>query len=104
MHADLDNYMKTIRDDFTGKEHAQERNISLQVTFRNEKSFYKALLDISPETYMQVFGGKKIPFGKYVKHKTEEEKAEYNGAVGHYVPIPNGTSIIASLVEEQISQ
>ena len=91
--------MRTIKDDFTGKEHSADRNISLQITFRSEKVFYKALVDISPETYMSLFGKVKVPFGKYIKHKTEEEKAEYNGKEGHYVPVGNGNSIIATMVE-----
>lgn len=94
--------MRTVRDDFTGKEHRQEENVSLQISFANEKIFYKAVLDISPKTYLELFGNKKVSFGKYIKHKTEEQKAEYNGAVGHYEPVKNAGALIASMATDEV--
>lgn len=91
--------MRPIKDDISGKEHSKERNISLQVTFRSGETFHKAIMDISPETYMALFGKVKVPFGKYIKHETEELKKKYNGKDGHYEPINNGNAIIASMIE-----
>lgn len=100
--------MKTVRCDFTGNEFDTENRIGASFTFSNDGKFYRADLDVSPEAFMKfIVGnirGKNIPFGRYVKHTTEEEKAQYRGKAGHYEPAKNVIGLIASLqaVEQSV--
>lgn len=94
--------MKTVRDDLTGKEHSEEENVSVAISFSSEGSYFKAMLDISPDTFMKVFGDKKVPFQKYFRHKTEAEKAEYNGRAGHYEPAKGAIAILAGMTSQEV--
>ena len=98
--------MKTRKDDFSELSHPEEQNVSGTFAFRNtDGKYYKAEVDFSPESFMNVIvkncRTKPFPFGEYVKHQSEEEKKQYNGRAGHYVPAKNVTQIIASLIEEK---
>lgn len=101
--------MKTRNDDFSNATHAEEENIAGSFSFRGaDGKFYRLDLDFSPASFMRIVAQnsirKPLPWGEYVKHNTDEEKKKYNGRPGHYEPAKNVTSIIASLIEEQVKQ
>lgn len=98
--------MKTRNDDFSETNHAEEQNIAGGFTFKNtDGKYYRLDLDLSPSSFMRVISAncirKPLPWQEYVKHQTDEEKNQYNGRAGHYVPAKNVTQIIASLIEEK---
>ena len=101
--------MKTRNDDFSNSVHAEEHNVSGTFTFKGEDgNYYRLDLDFSPSSFIKVVANssirKPLPWGQYIKHKTDEEKAKYNGRAGHYEPAKNVTQIIASLIEEKVEQ
>lgn len=82
--------MKTVRDDFSGNEHSTEDNVKLAISFSDGENYYKAEIDASPQSVMDFVAKnmktKVIPFGRYVKHLTDADKAKHNGKQGHYEP------------------
>lgn len=82
--------MKTVRDDFTGSEHSTEDNVKVAISFSDGEVYYKAEIDASPKSAYEFIAknmkGKQIPFGRYIKHTSDAEKAKYAGKNGHYEP------------------
>ena len=99
--------MKTRNDDFSEATHPEENNIAGTFAFRDANGkYYKLELDFSPSSFLKVVQGncirKPLSWQEYVKHTTEEQKKEFNGRAGHYIPAKSVTQMIASLVEETI--
>lgn len=97
--------MKTRNDDFSNATYAEENNIAGTFVFRTGDGKYNKLeLDFSPSSFLKVIQGnavrKPLAWQEYVKHNSEEEKKQYGGRAGHYIPAKNITQQIASLVEE----
>lgn len=82
--------MKTVRDDFNGNEHSTEDNVKIAISFSDGDTYYKAEIDASPKSVMDFIAknmkSKNIPFGRYIKHVTDEEIKKYNGKRGRYEP------------------
>lgn len=101
--------MKTRKDDFSPLSHPEEQNVEGQFVFKNtDGKYYKATVDLSPSSFMNFVVKncltKPFPWGEYVKHTTEAETTQYNGRKGHYIPAKNVNGIIASLIEEKVTQ
>lgn len=103
--------MKTRNDDFSGKEYPQEQNIAMTCTFNDaEGNYYKLELDVSPSSFINVVAKnlvrKPAPWAKF-KRYTDEELAKLpanSRKKGTYTPAPNVNQIIASLIEEKVTQ
>ena len=100
--------MKSRNDDFSNGTHPEENNITAKFGFRSAEGKYFALeLDFSPSSFLEVIQRncirKPLAWQEYVKHTTEEQKKEYAGRAGHYVPAKNVSQMIASLVEEKVT-
>jgi hypothetical protein len=106
--------MKTRNDDFSGAEYPQEHNIGMELTFSSpDGKYYKATLDVSPSSFLGTIVKacirKPFPWEEFVRF-TEAEQAEElrkkpsSKRKGIYKPATNVNAIIATLVEEKISQ
>lgn len=105
MLVDTKDTMWSITDDITGKDFNKEHQIKVSIAFsdKNTGSKYYANLDIGPEGFLKLSGilSNKPRWSKQVKN-TAEQEAE-TGRKFSYVPA-NATSIIASLVETEVTQ
>lgn len=100
--------MKTRQDDFSKDSHPEENNVGASFSFKGaDGKYYKAEMDFSPASFQKVIVAnavRKPQWGEYIKHTTEEEKKKYNNRAGHYEPAKNVNQIIASLIEEPVTQ
>ena len=101
--------MKTVRDDFTGAEHSTEDNVKVTVSFSDGDSYFKAEIDASPQSVIEYIAknakGGALPFGRYIKHISEEDKKKYNGKAGHYEPAQKeGMRALRAKIELPVQQ
>jgi len=106
--------MKTNNDDFSNASYPKEHNISASFKFNDlEGNYYTLDLDFSPQSFLNVVGKncirKPTPWAKFNRFTDEEQAQELkrnpsSRRKGLYKPAPNVNSIIASLIEEKVTQ